>query len=162
MLKNVYQWGAVVKEALSFLQRMVIESPERLPPEIAGLPPFATQHEALNYLRQLLKEMDDWIVVALWARFESVIEASEVLPKRSRKALLKFLQDGKSSNDARSMFPWLTDELCKKVQAVYKYRDWVAHGRGFPRPAACSSEEAYELLAFVLFELYEDCGVHRT
>jgi hypothetical protein len=162
MLKNVYQWGTVVKEALSFLQRMVMESPERLPPEIAGLPPFATQHEAQNYLRQLLKEMDDWIVVALWARFESVIEASGVLPKRSRKALLKSLQGGKSSNDARSMFPWLTDELCKKVEAVYKYRNWVAHGRRFSRPAACSSEEAYELLAFVLFELYEDCGVHRT
>ncbi len=153
MLTEVHQWGIVVKEALSFLQRMVMESPERLPPEIVGLPPFATQHEALDYLRQVLKEIDDWIVVALWARFEGFIDAYEVLHERFRKALLESLRGGKSSNDARSKFPWLTDELCKKVQAVYKYRNWVAHGRRSPRPAVCSSEEAYELLAFVLSKL---------
>jgi len=153
MLKDVYQWGTVVKEALSFLQRMVMESPERLPPEIAGLPPFATQQEALDYLRQLLKEMDDWIVVALWARFEGIIEACEVFHKRFRKALLKSLQSGKLGNDAKSRFPWLTDELCQQVRAVYAYRNWVAHGRSSPHPAVCSPEEAYELLAFVLSKL---------
>ena len=152
MLDDVWNWGLTIKEALVVLRRKIETNPENVPPKLASLPGFATKAEALDYLNRAMKETEDYLIVALWARFETILLKESVPPpvRRKRKQLLKCMEAGSVTPQVREDYPEMSPEMYKKVVKVYKYRSWVAHGKRRPRPAVCSASEAYRLLTKVL------------
>lgn len=154
MLDDVWNWGLTVKEALAILRRKIETNPENVPPKLANLPEFATQAEALDYLTRAMKETEDYVIVALWAEFETILLHEESVPlpeRRKRKRLLKCLKTGSVEPPVEKDFPEMSRRnFFRKMPKVYKYRNWVAHGKRWALPDMCSASDAYRLLTMVL------------
>ena len=161
MLGNAWHWGIILREALAILITVVEKAPQILPEKLFDLPVFATQAEALDYLRGEVRQwLDDMIIVALWGEFETLLQSKNLPPAEAKrnKLLLSCMKGGIVRPLLRTLFRGLSPEelehICKRGEMLWDYRSWVAHGRSpYEAPDRWAPEETYEFLLYVLSKI---------
>jgi len=158
-LNAIFDWYKFTRDLLQGISKMLEQNPENLhdlswPKELEWQP----IDKAQDTLRRALEELDDLVVLALFAGFEAWLlqEISEVLCAKGepitafsqevfayarsalqRESLAKLLDVYKTIMPAKTV---------DQVKEIKRYRDWVAHGKRKPRPLAITPKEAYERL----------------
>jgi len=172
MLGNAWHWGIILREALAILITVVEKAPQILPEKLFDLPVFATQAEALDYLRgEVWQWLNDMIIVALWGEFETLLQSKNQSPivEKRNESLLSCMKDGIVRPRLRTLFRGLSPEelkyICKRGEMLWDYRSWVAHGRSpYEAPERWAPEDAYEFLLYVLSKIsgsHENDSFHR-
>ena len=118
-LDEVWRWYEAARDSLRIVRSLLETQPDVIPPSLAAGTVFETQPrlEVLQRLRQAEQELDDLTIVALWASIESLYKK---IPKAVREE--------------------------HQLEAIRRYRNWVAHGRTKKRPPPVTPDVAYKRL----------------
>jgi len=117
-LDEVWKWYEAARDSLRIVRSLLETQPDVIQSTAVGTV-FETEPrlEVLQRLHQAEQELDDLTIIALWASIESLYKK---IPKAVREEY--------------------------QLEAIRKYRNWVAHGRTKKRPSPVTPDVAYERL----------------
>jgi hypothetical protein len=158
-LDAIFDWYKFTRDLLQWISKMLEQNPENLhdrpwPKELKWQPIDKVQDK----LKHALEELDDLVVLALFAEFETWLlqEISEVLCAKGEPVTAfsqGVLEHARSALERESLAKLLDvyktivpPETVDQVKEIKKYRNWVAHGKRKDQPFAMTPKEAYERL----------------
>lgn len=118
-LDEIWSWYETARDSLRITRALWKTQPDLIPTSLTAGTVFETQprSEVLSRLQQAERELDDLTVVALWASIELFYKK---IPTQIKEEY--------------------------QLNAIRKYRNWVAHGRTKRMPAVVTPDVAYERL----------------
>jgi hypothetical protein len=164
-LRAVWQWQRTAARALDGFEREVREQPERyIDPQWA-----TNEQELLQQIGRCREELEDFALLSHWAIFEAFVNDwwirrtrwADIHPDADEKVksgLAKRIEHWSFEDKLMALKPWLGDELTAQLNALRRWRDWVAHRKQGPRPDTLDFDQAQSLLiaAITKFELVGD------
>jgi hypothetical protein len=143
------------------VERVLRNSPDTVP----DTSPFFGKSltEATRMLEESSAEVDDLTVVALVSFFEQFMldylqELAEQVGRTCSTPLtcalvshaFKDVERWRFSDVLRLFKGEVDPSLLDQVQSIYKYRNWVAHGKRKPKPVVTDPIKSYEALSLFL------------
>ena len=159
-LRSVWTWQRTAARALALFEREVGEQPERhLDTRWA-----TTEQELLGQIGRCRSELEDFALLSHWAIFEEFVNdwlirrthwagVSSEKDDRVRKWLSRRIQHWSFEEKLTALKPILGEELALELNALRRWRDWVAHRKQEPRPEALDFDQAQSLLTAALTRL---------
>lgn len=144
---------------------MVAHILNNFPDAVPDSSPFATlsNAEAMQRLERSGAEIDDLTVLALVSFFEQLLlaylrELAEQITAEQTGPVPRVLTEHAFKNAERwrfkeilKLFGLIVDaSLLEKVEKLYEYRNWVAHGKHKRKPVTTDPLDAYEALSLFL------------
>jgi len=159
-LRSVWTWQRTAARALDLFEREVGEQPERhLDARWA-----TTEQELLGQIGRCRSELEDFALLSHWAIFEEFVY--DWLIRRTywagvssekddcvRKGLSRRIQYWSFEEKLTALKPILGKELALELNALRRWRNWVAHGKQEPRPVSFNFDQAQSLLTAALTRL---------
>jgi hypothetical protein len=168
MLDEVRTWYDVTRAALATLYRDVRREPESLPFQLTSLALFAVRDAALRHNVRAQRELADLAILSYFATFEQLLldhfeSSTSALVKGETEPLKRRILEGQSQLRKSRETPItivldyykavVDSDLVGQVKQVYKYRNWVAHGKRGPAPINVTPSDAYSRLQCFLEHL---------
>lgn len=99
--------------------------------------------ETKRLLAQAKAELDDWAIVSMVSLFERILFKHDRSPLRS-----KTLREGTEGlhNAIKQFKQRVLSGAYEDVERLCQYRDWVAHGKRWEKPAHADPVSAYQRL----------------
>lgn len=130
---------------------------------------FETEPPSSDDLRLAKRQLNDSLIVELWAALERTIvehiqRAARIdasgpfadLKRAIQIAVDKSIEQGWPTTDKIKLYQWLVGERpIGQVIQIKNYRDWLAHNNPDRKPAGTiASDHAYRVLSFVLQSIH--------
>ena len=169
-LDAIWAWYEVARDSLHLVWQLVERYPEEIPAEWVRGRVFELRprDQVLEELRNARQELDDLVVVALFAAFEQqLLDHFEAVVREAQRSAQNPLHRRIFSGRLKKPRNWKLYEIldCYKavadpnaigeIKQIYQYRNWVAHGRREKRPPSITPESAYARLHGFLQQIYE-------
>lgn len=145
--QGVWSWFQFARDSIELAVQQVRAEPDRIPPGLV-FSRHASPQEALAHLAKAKAELDDLMVLVLFAVFEQTLRAHMALtcaetcrgvPSETQASLVSgaFKRLEKCSlEQLLALYKAVVKAgLVKPAQDVKAYRNWVAHGKKEPRPS---------------------------
>ena len=100
--------------------------------------------ETKHLLAQAKAELDDWAIVSMVSIFERILFKHDQSPLRSKT--LRERTEG-LHNAIKPFKKRVSPRAYGDVERLCHYRDWVAHGKRWEKPAHADPVSAYQRLA---------------
>lgn len=157
-LDETVAWYRTVK-ANQLLVSKVLKDHTKVVPETS---PFfgLSESEATRMLEESAAEVEDLTVVALVSFFEQlVIDSLRELTERTETDQTSPMMGALAGFAFRDVERWRFDDILKlfeaplqdglldQVRNIYRYRNWVAHGKRKQKPVVTDPVTAYEALS---------------
>ncbi len=149
----VWTWHRVATHALDLFETEVRDHPEKHLNALAA----QSQQDVLSHVSVGRDELENFALLSLWALFEEAI--NDWLAQRTqwvggvqdcdqtlRGGLLRRIQHWSIGEKIDAFKPLLGSEFVKNLHTIRTWRDWVAHRKKGPRPAAVDFATAQTLL----------------
>jgi hypothetical protein len=113
--------------------------------------------ETKRLLAQAKAELDDWAIVSMVSIFERILFKHDQSPLRS-----KTLREGADGlhNAIKQFKKHVSPRTYEDVERLCHYRDWVAHGKRWEKPAHADPVSAYQRLADFLAQAGLETKAH--
>lgn len=113
--------------------------------------------EAKRLLAQAKAELDDWAIVSMVSLFERIVFTHDRSALRS-----KTLREGAEGlhNAIKQFKKPVTPRAYGDVERLCHYRDWVAHGKRWDKPAHADPVSAYQRLVDFLTQAGLETKAH--
>jgi len=156
----VWNWHRVAYRALDVFERDVRTHPEDHLDALRA----ESQQTALLNTGMCRDELEDFALLSLWAVFEDAINAwliqhvrwidvQDAFDQKMRSQLTKRLERWSVEEKIDVLKPLVGVEAAQNLQAIRRWRDWVAHRKTTARPEAVDFESAQSIFVAVLTRL---------
>lgn len=159
-MRSVWTWQRTAARALDLFEREVSEQPNRhLDTRWA-----TTEQELLGQIGHCRSELENFALLSHWAIFEEFVNdwlirrthwagVSLESDDRVRKGLSRRIQHWGFEEKLITLKPILGDKLAMELNALRRWRDWVAHRKQESRPESLDFDQAQSLMIAALTRL---------
>jgi hypothetical protein len=157
VLDPVMEWYEVADDNQRLMRMFLLKHPDLFP--LDSVLSSKTSEEARNTLDKAKTELDDLTIVSLFSIFESkllnhIASIINTISSEPPNAFIKSVAEYAVKNSERWSVNDILDlykskinpELIGNIKQIYKYRNWVAHGKKAARPVVLDPNTAYQRL----------------